>query len=366
MPPGGVQAAVIDKDPRGDYFFSMIQELNDRSREIFRQLVESYLETGQPVGSRFLSKRLDQRLSPASIRNVMADLEDAGLLFSPHTSAGRLPTDAGLRVFVDALLELGELTEDERAAIQSRCATQGRSMQDVLSRASSTLSGLSAAAGIVLAPKADQPLRHVEFVRLSPTSVLVVLVFEGGLVENRVIETGDTLAASDLVNATNYLSARLHGRTVGEARGEILAELENRKAELDEVTRRLVEQGLATWGGGDGPPSLIVSGHSNLLQDVHAIEDLERVRRLFGELEERESMARLLELTQKAEGVRIFIGSENKLFGLSGCSMVVAPYTNARREIVGAIGVIGPTRLNYARIIPIVDYTAQLVGRLIG
>jgi heat-inducible transcriptional repressor len=344
----------------------MMRELNERSREIFRHLVEAYLDSGQPVGSRLISKRLDQKLSPASIRNVMSDLEEAGLLFSPHTSAGRLPTDAGLRIFVDALLELGELTAEERASIESRCAAAGRSVQDVLAQASSALSGLSAAASIVVAPKADAPLRHVEFVRLSPTRVLVVLVFDSGLVENRVIEVSDKLTASELIRASNYLSARLQGRTVAEARGEILTELDSHKAEVDELTRRLVEQGLATWGGGDGPPTLIVSGHSNLLQDVHALEDLERVRRLFDELEEKQNVARLLELTQRADGVRIFIGAENKLFGLSGCSMVVAPYANSRKEIVGAIGVIGPTRLNYARIIPIVDYTAQLVGRLIG
>lgn len=343
-----------------------MRDLNERSREIFRHLVEAYLDSGQPVGSRLLSKRLDQRLSPASIRNVMSDLEEAGLLFSPHTSAGRLPTDAGLRIFVDALLELGEVTAEERASIESRCAAAGRSVQDVLSQVSTALSGLSAAASIVVAPKADAPLRHVEFVRLAPTRVLVVLVFDNGLVENRVIDVSDRLTASELIRASNYLSARLQGRTVGEARGAILAELESHKAEVDELTRRLVEQGLATWAGGEGPPTLIVSGHSNLLQEVHALEDLERVRRLFDELEEKENMARLLELTQRADGVRIFIGAENKLFGLSGCSMVVAPYANSRKEIVGAIGVIGPTRLNYARIIPIVDYTAQMVGRLIG
>ena len=343
-----------------------MRDLNERSREIFRHLVEAYLDSGQPVGSRLLSKRLDQRLSPASIRNVMSDLEEAGLLFSPHTSAGRLPTDAGLRIFVDALLELGEVTAEERASIESRCAAAGRSVQDVLSQVSSALSGLSAAASIIVSPKADAPLRHVEFVRLAPTRVLVVLVFDSGLVENRVIDVSDRLTASELIRASNYLSARLQGRTVGEARGTILAELESQKAEVDELTRRLVEQGLATWAGGEGPPTLIVSGHSNLLQEVHALEDLERVRRLFDELEEKENMARLLELTQRAEGVRIFIGAENKLFGLSGCSMVVAPYANSRKEIVGAIGVIGPTRLNYARIIPIVDYTAQMVGRLIG
>jgi len=344
----------------------MIRELNERSREIFRHLVEAYVETGQPVGSRVLSRRLDSRLSPASIRNVMADLEEAGLLYAPHTSAGRLPTEAGLRIFVDGLLELGSLTAEERASIEGRCIASGRNPQQVLLEASNMLSGLSRCAGVVVAPKADSPLKHIEFVPLSPGRALVVIVSESGMVENRVIDLPLGLTPSALTEAANYLSARLRGRTMAEAREEVLRELAQHRAELDVLTERVVAAGLATWGGGEGPSTLIVSGRSNLLEDVHAIADLERIRKLFDELDSKQDMLRLMEVTHGAEGVRIFIGSENKLFSLSGCSLIVAPYQNSRQQIVGAIGVIGPTRLNYARIIPMVDYTAQVIGRLIG
>ncbi|HYM33552.1 MAG TPA: heat-inducible transcriptional repressor HrcA [Candidatus Cybelea sp.] len=344
----------------------MIQELNERSREVFRHLVEAYVETGQPVGSRTLARRLDSRLSPASIRNVMADLEDAGLLYAPHTSAGRLPTEAGLRIFVDGLLELGSLTADERASIEGRCTAQGRSLQDVLREASTMLSGLSRCAGVVIAPKLEAPLKQIEFVPLAPGRALVIIVTESGLVENRVLELGSDLPASALTEASNFLSMRLKGRTIAQARDEILTEIDERRAELDELTQKVVQAGLATWAGGNGPSALIVSGRANLLDDVHAMADLERIRRLFDDLESRQDALKFMELTQGAEGVRIFIGSENKLFAQAGCSLIVAPYQDSRQQIVGALGVIGPTRLNYARIIPMVDYTAQVIGRLIG
>ncbi len=344
----------------------MIQELNERSREVFRRLVEAYVETGQPVGSRFLAKRLDAKLSPASIRNVMADLEAAGLLYAPHTSAGRLPTDAGLRIFVDGLLELGNLTAAERASIEGRCSGSGRSLPDLLLEASTMLSGLSHCAGLVLAPKADAALKHIEFVPLAPGRALVVTVSESGLVENRIIELPAAMTSASLTEASNYLSSRLKGRTMAQARDGVLEELAQHRVELDALTERVIAAGLAIWGGGDGPTTLIVSGRSNLLDDVHALADLERIRRLFDELEGKQDLLRLMELTQSAEGVQIFIGAENNLFSLSGCSLVVAPYQNSQQKIVGAIGVIGPTRLNYARIIPMVDYTAQMIGRLIG
>lgn len=344
----------------------MIQELNNRSRDIFRRLVEEYMETGQPVGSRTISRRMDGRLSPASVRNVMADLEELGLLFAPHTSAGRLPTEVGMRMFVDGLLELGNLTAEERASIEGRCSSSGRSLQDVLTEASGVLSGLSRCAGLVLAPKAEGRLKHVELVSLGPDRALVVMVGESGVVENRVIDLPPGMSPDALVEASNYLSARLRGRSIGEASAEILHELTTDRAEIDRLTAKLIEGGLAVWGGGEGPPTLIVSGRSNLLEDVHAIADLERVRKLLDELENKQALLQLMEDTQLAEGVRIFIGAESNLFTLSGCSLVVAPYRNGRNQIVGAIGVIGPTRLNYARIIPMVDYTAQVVSRLIG
>ncbi len=344
----------------------LISELNERSREVFRTVVDAYVETGEPIGSRTLSQRLRVNLSPATIRNVMADLEDAGLLYAPHPSAGRLPTEAGLRLFVSGLLEIGDLTKDERTQIDLRCRAQGRSLQDVLSEASTMLSGLSRGAGLVLAPKTEAALKHIEFVNLGPGRALVVMVTESGVVENRLIEVPAGLPPSALIEATNYLSARLSGQTLEEARQVILDELQSKRAQIDELSSKVVEAGLATWAGSKGDGSLIVRGQANLLNDVHALEDLERIRSLFSALETREEMLRLLELVGTAEGVQIFIGSENELFGSAGCSMIVAPYQNSRQEIVGAIGVIGPTRINYARIIPLVDYTAKVVGRLIG
>ena len=344
----------------------MVLELNERSRTIFRHVIDAFVETGDPVGSRTLARRLDGALSPATIRNVMADLEEAGLLYAPHTSAGRLPTDAGLRLFVDGLLEIGNLSEDERKTIESQCAGSCLSLEELLEDATAALSGLSQCAGLVMAPKAESPLRHVEFVNLSPGRALVVLVTESGFVENRVIETPPGLPPSALVEATNYLGARLVGHTLGEAIDRTKAEIATHQTELDDLTARVVEAGLATWAGGESGGSLIVRGQAHLLDDVTAIADLEHIRALFAALETKETMIKILGLADSAEGVQIFIGADNALFNLAGCSMIVAPYNNPRQKIVGAIGVIGPTRINYARIIPMVDYTAKLVGRMIG
>jgi heat-inducible transcriptional repressor len=347
---------------------SAIKGLNDRSREVLKHIVDAYVETGAPVGSRTLSRSLGLGLSPATIRNVMADLEDLGLLFAPHTSAGRLPTDMGLRLFVDGLLEIGNLTQAERAHIESQVAADGRSLAQVLEEASETISGLSRCAGLVVAPKLDDPLKHIEFVSLGPGRALVVLITVSGTVENRIIDVPAGLPASSLVEASNYLSARLTGRTLEEAHSDILKELEQQRAELDQLTSRVIERGLASWGGSHGGRSgaLILRGQSQLLEDVNALEDLERIRQLFALLETKDSLVRLLDLTGSAEGVQIFIGAENELFGLAGCSMIIAPYSNSQQKVVGAIGVIGPTRIDYARIIPMVDYTAKLIGRLVG
>jgi heat-inducible transcriptional repressor len=342
--------------------------LNERSREIFRHVVDAFVETGEPVGSRTIARKLGGSLSPATIRNVMADLEYAGLLYAPHTSAGRMPTDAGLRMFVSGLLQVGGLDASERSAIDAHCQAAGRSPEDVLDQATGALAGLARCAGLVLAPKLEAPLRHIEFVNLKPGRALVVMVDESGNVENRVFEVPKDLRPSALVEAGNFLAARLAGKTVIEARSGILAELDSGRAELDELTTKVVQAGLATWsgdraGGRDG--ALIIKGQSNLLSNVTALEDLERIRQLFTALEAREQMVRLLDLVGKADGVQIFIGAQNELFGMAGCSMVVAPFQNSREQIVGAIGVIGPARLNYARIIPMVDYTAKLVGRVL-
>jgi heat-inducible transcriptional repressor len=343
----------------------VLSELSDRSREIFRLIVDTYFETGEPVGSRTLSRRLGA-LSPATIRNVMSDLEELGLLFAPHTSAGRMPTELGLRMFVNGLMELGGLTNEERAAIDAQCQAVGRSLPEMLEQASTMLSGLSHCAGMVVAPKSERPLKHIEFVHLAPGRALVVLVTEGGMVENRLIDVPLGLPPSSLVEATNYLTQRLTGRNIASARSEIVQDLESQRAELNDLTRKVVEAGLATWSQGSGQGALIVRGQSNLLDNVTEIADLERLRGLFSALEAKEQLLKLLEATDIAEGVQIFIGAENELFGLAGCSAVISPYHDSQRRLIGAVGVIGPSRINYARIIPMVDYTAKVIGRILG
>jgi heat-inducible transcriptional repressor len=341
--------------------------LNDRSREIFRHIVDAYVETGEPIGSRTLSRRLGVMLSPATIRNVMADLEDAGLLAAPHTSAGRQPTERGLRLFIDGLLEVGDISAEERERIEGQCAAAGRGVPQVLEAATTLLSGLSRCAGLVTAPKDDRPLKHIEFVNLGPGRALVVLVSEGGLVENRVIDVPLGLPPASLIEAGNFLAARLVGRTLDEARAEVARDLEAHRAELDALTRKVVEAGIATWSGGNnGSDSLIVRGQSHLLEDVSAVSDIERIRGLFAALEKRETLLKLLDAADHAEGVQIFVGAENELFNVTGCSLIIAPYRSSNNNILGAIGVIGPTRINYARIIPMVDYTARVVSRMIG
>jgi len=341
--------------------------LVDRQREVFRHLVEAFISSGEPVGSRTLSQILPVSLSPASIRNVMADLEAIGLLYAPHTSAGRVPTEKGLRLFVDGMLQIGELTTDERTEIEARMAGSGR-IEDVLTQATTLLSGLSRCAGLVLAAKQDSPLKHIEFVGVSPGKALVILVTEDGQVENRLIDIPLGLPVSALIEATNFANARFSGRNLDEARQAVLGELEGTRAELDRLTAKIVADGLATLADpAQGEDKvLIVRGASHLLDSFEAQTDLERVRTLFDDIERKNDLIRLLELAREGEGVRIFIGSENRLFSLSGSSIIAAPYANAQGKVVGVIGVLGPTRLNYARIIPMVDHTAKAIGRLIG
>jgi len=361
----GVPNAAMAEVAQGSRQTASVAELSERAREVLRLVVEGYVETGEPVGSRALTRKLSETLSPATIRNIMADLQDLGLLYAPHTSAGRLPTDAGLRLFVNGLLEVGNVTEQERESIEARCAAVGRSVTEALEQATTLLSGLSRCAGVVLAPKTDQPLKHIEFVNLGPGRALVVTVTQGGHVESRLIDVPLGMPASALIEATNYLNARLIGRTLEEARRLILEDIKLKRAELNELSARVIESGLATWAGEPGS-ALIVRGQARLLEDITAIEDLERVRALFDALERGENFVRLLELANSATGVQIFIGSDNPLFANTGCSMVVAPFRDSQERILGAIGVIGPTRLNYARIIPLVDYTARTIGRLVG
>ncbi len=345
---------------------SAIQELNERSREILRQVVDAYVETGAPVGSRSISRRLGMKLSPATVRNVMADLEEVGLLRAPHTSAGRLPTDVGMRLFVHGLLERGNLTKEEQDVIEGQCAVAGRSLPEVLEEATTMLSGLSRCAGLVVAPKIEEPLKHIEFVSLGPGRALVVQVFESGAVENRIIDVPMGLPAASLVEASNYLAARLVGRSIVQAQAEIRRELSEHRGQLDSLTAKVVEDGLATWADDERGGVLIVRGQAQLLEDITAIEELELIRQLFSALETKQALLRLLDLTDTAQGVQIFVGSENDLFDVAGCSVIIAPYANSQQRIVGAIGVVGPTRIDYARIIPMVDYTAKVIGRIVG
>jgi heat-inducible transcriptional repressor len=344
-----------------------LAELNERSREIFRQIVESYLATGEPVGSKNIARLLPVSLSPASVRSVMAELENAGLIFAPHTSAGRLPTHQGLRFFVDAMMEIGDVDREERERIeaQMRSAASSRTFENALAEASAMLSGISRGAGVVVTSKTDASLRHVEFVRLDPGRALVVLVAEDGSVENRLLDLPAGLPASALVEATNYLNARLAGRTLGELRDAIQQRRDAMARELDEITARLVESGLAVSIGQQDGRQLIVRGQANLLENLHAADDLERMRLLFDDLETQTDVVDLLTRAEDGEGVRIFIGAENRLFSLSGSSIIAAPFRDGQQRIVGAVGVIGPTRLNYARIVPMVDFTARAVSRLL-
>lgn len=340
--------------------------LDARSASVLREIVEQYVETGEPVGSRTLSRLLPMGLSPATIRNVMADLTEAGLLFAPHTSAGRLPTERGLRLFVDGLLQFGGLTDEDREAISNTLHVRGRSLEDMLAEASGMLSGLSAAAGLVLAPKSEGPVRHIEFVPLGTGRALVVLVNADGHVENRVIEIPPGVPPSALEQASNYLNSRLSGRPLGEVRRLVADEIAANRTELDALSAQIVGAGLATWAGEGRGASLILRGQGRLLSDVTQIERLAAIQMLFERLERQETILRLLELAETSDGVRIFIGAESGVFGAAGLSVVVAPARTSENRIVGAIGVIGPTRINYGRIIPVVDYTARVIGRLLG
>ncbi|MEO1140370.1 MAG: heat-inducible transcriptional repressor HrcA [Pseudomonadota bacterium] len=345
----------------------ILEEMNDRSREVFRRVVESYLATGDPVGSRTLTRGMSEKVSAATIRNVMQDLEYLGLLNSPHVSAGRVPTQQGLRMFVDGLLEVGDLESTDRKMIDATLSSNSDDVTGALDRIGSALSGVTQGASLVLAPKHEAPIKHIEFVSLGHDRALVVLVFADGHVENRIFHPPIGQTPSSMREAANFLNALIEGKTLSDLRTVIAKEIENRRQEIDKLAQDLVESGLALWEGeANSYERLIVRGRSNLLNTDAEEEDLDLIKTLFDDLERKRDIADFLELTDEGEGVRIFIGSENKLFSLSGSSLVVSPYMNADRKIVGAVGVIGPTRLNYGRIVPIVDYTAQLVGKLIA
>jgi len=344
----------------------ILGQMNDRSREVFRRVVEGYLDSGDPVGSRSLSRAMTEKLSAATIRNVMQDLEFLGLLDSPHISAGRIPTQLGLRMFVDGLMEISNVSAQDRQTIDATMGAQEPDVAALFDRVGAALSGITHGASLVLTPKQEAPIRHIEFVSLGPDRALVVLVFADGQVENRIFAPPAGQTPASMREAANFLNALAEGRTLSEMRNHIRHEISARRQELNSLARDLVESGMAVWENeGDSYERLIVRGQSNLLDQAAEI-DLSRIRSLFDDLERKRDIAEFLELAETGEGVRIFIGSENKLFSLSGSSLVVSPYMNADRKIIGAVGVIGPTRLNYGRIVPIVDYTAQLVGRLLS
>jgi heat-inducible transcriptional repressor len=346
---------------------AIMSELNDRSREVFRRVVEGYLVSGGPVGSRTLSQTMSEKVSAATIRNVMQDLEYLGLLGSPHTSSGRIPTQTGLRMFVDGVLEVGEVASEDRDLIDATMGNRQSDVATLLDRVGSTLSGITQGASLVLTPKHEAPIKHIEFVSLGADRALVVLVFADSHVENRVFTPPPGQTPSSMREAANFLNALAAGKTLSELRKSVTAEISSRRQEIDILARQLVETGLVLWENpGEQSERLIVRGRANLLDGSTEALDFDRIRHLFDDLERKRDIAEFLELTEEGEGVRIFIGSENKLFSLSGSSLVVSPYMNADRKIIGAVGVIGPTRLNYGRIVPIVDYTAQLVGRLIS
>jgi heat-inducible transcriptional repressor len=343
--------------------------LDARSRDIFRLIVDAYMRDGEPLGSRNLSRMLPVNLSAATVRNVMSDLEHLGLIYSPHTSAGRLPTQRGLRFFVDAFMELGDLGEEERRVIDAQVKASGAnsSVETMLTEASQMLSGMSRGAGLVVAAKSEIALKHVEFIQLEPTKALAILVSQGGEVENRILDLPAGIAPSQLQEASNFLNAHIRGRTISEARADIARLVEETRGALDTLSQDLVTRGLAVWAGSEGglPARLIVRGRANLLDNLTAAADIELLKHLFEDLEAQEGLVQLLDLADEGSGVRIFIGSENKLFSLSGSSLVVAPYRDKDSRVIGALGVIGPTRLNYARIVPMVDYTAQLISRML-
>ena len=344
----------------------ILSEMNDRSREVFRRVVEGYLASGDPVGSRTLTRSLTERLSAATVRNVMQDLEMMGLLDSPHVSAGRVPTQLGLRLFVDGLLEVGVVAAEDRQVMDAVVTSGNHDVTALLDHVGATLSGITRGASVVLAPKQEAPIKHIEFVSLAPDRALVVLVFANGHVENRIFTPPKGQTPSSMREAANFLNALAEGKTLSELRRSIGVDIINRRQEIDSLARAMVESGIALWESGEeNSERLMVRGRANLIDNSAESQNIDRIRSLFDDLERKRDIAGFLELAETGEGVRIFIGSENKLFSLSGSSLVVSPYMNADRKIIGAVGVIGPTRLNYGRIVPIVDYTAQLVGRLL-
>tara|TARA_Y100000590_G_scaffold83785_1_gene93433 strand:+ start:15648 stop:16694 length:1047 start_codon:yes stop_codon:yes gene_type:complete len=341
-------------------------KLNEISRAILRQLVDFYVETGEPIGSETLSKKMRLKISSSSIRSIMAELQKEGLVYAVHKSSGRLPTDKGMRLFVEGLLEFGRLNENEKNSIESQCKSHGESYKEVLDKASETLSGLSNCAGLVVAPKYQNKIKQIDFLDLNNGQIMAVLVNENGLVENRIFLSYSKFNDSNLREASNYLNDKLKGKTIEFVKKEILNEIKNHKIELDKVSENLVKTGIAEISSTKENPYIFLHGQSTLLNDEIIKGDLDKLKDLFDQIANKKSFLELMDSTSKADGVKIFIGYKNILFNHSGLSAVMAPYKNDQQEVVGAIGVIGPMRINYSRIVPIVDFTSKLVGRILG
>lgn len=340
--------------------------INERSQQILKQLVDYYLESGEPIGSETLSRRMGLKISPSSIRSIMSKLQQEGLLYSPHLSSGRIPTDKGMRLFVDGLLEIGRLNENERNSIESQCKSKGSSYNEVLEKASQTLSGLSNCAGIVIAPKYQNKIKHIDFIDLKDGQIMAIIVNENGLVENRLFFSNSNYQEFNLIEASNYLNEKLKGKTIENVKKEIIEEINSYKSELDTLSQKLVQKGIAEISPSDENPYIFLHGQSSLLNDEIVRGDLDKLKYLFDKIDNKKNFLELVENTSKADGVKIFIGSENILFNQSGLSVVMAPYKNNQKKVIGAIGVIGPTRINYSRIVPIVDFTSKVIGEIIG
>jgi len=344
---------------------NLYEELNDRSKLIFKSVVDTYLKTGAPSGSETILKKAGLNLSSSSIRAILSNLQKEGLLYAPHTSAGRMPTDKGMRFFVDGLLEFGRISKAEKESIKQQCITKGKSYQEVLNEASKAISGLSNYAGIVIAPKFQKKLKHLEFIRLNKNQLMSILAYENGEVENRIIEDNGRYNSSELLQTSNYLSSKFQNKNIEQIKKLIENEIINSQSNLEVLSSKLVEQGVLEIKPNMKNPYIFLHGQSNLLKDEIISKDLDQIRALFDEIEKKTTFVNILENAGSAKGVQIFIGSKNFLFKHSGLSMVMAPYKNKEQEIIGTIGVVGPTRLNYAKIVPLVDYTSKIIGKVI-
>ena len=340
--------------------------LNNRSKEILKQLVDNYLETGEPIGSETLSKKMKLKISSSSIRSIMSELQQEGLLISPHHSAGRVPTDKGMRLFLDGLLEIGRLDNNDKNSIEIQCRSKGSSYSEVLQKASKALSGLSNCAGLVVAPKFQNKVKHIDFLDLKNGQIMAIIVNENGLVENRVFQSGSKYQHFNLIEASNYLNDKLKGKTIENVQKKIIEEINNHKSELDLLSQNLVKKGIAEISTDDENPYIFLHGQSSLLNNEIVKGDLDKLKILFDKIDNKKNFLNLMENTSNADGVKVFIGSENILFNHTGLSVVMAPYKNNQQKVIGVIGVIGPMRINYSRIVPIVDFTSKLIGEILG